>query len=158
MKLFKNKKDSDLYAPVTGKSIPLEKVKDKVFASKMMGEGVAFVFDGNEVYSPCDGVVTLVANTLHAIGIKTNNGAEILIHIGLDAVALEGKGFEKLINQGDTVKKGTPLIRLDRNFLADQNIDLTTPMIVTNGTEFTFVIENLNTNVTVGQTKLITFN
>ena len=56
------------------------------------------------------------------------------------------------------MKKGTPLIRLDRNFLADQNIDLTTPMIVTNGTEFTFVIENLNTDVTVGQTKLITFN
>lgn len=112
-KLFKKTDDiCKLFAPVNGKTIALENVPDKVFASKMMGDGIGFEYEGNTIYAPCDGKITLVANTLHAVGITSENGAEILIHIGLDTVSLNGKGFKKLINQGDKVKKGTPLIEI----------------------------------------------
>lgn len=132
-KLFKKTDDiCKLFAPVNGKTIALENVPDKVFASKMMGDGMGFEYEGNTIYAPCDGKITLVANTLHAVGITSENGAEILIHIGLDTVSLNGKGFKKLINQGDKVKKGTPLIEIDRQFMKEQDINLITPMVVTN--------------------------
>ena len=136
-KLFKKTDDTcKLFAPVNGKTIALENVPDKVFASKMMGEGMGFEYEGNTIYAPCDGKITLVANTLHAVGITSENGAEILIHIGLDTVSLNGKGFKKLINQGDKVKKGTPLIEIDRQFMKEQDINLITPMVVTNAANY----------------------
>lgn len=136
-KLFKKTDDiCKLFAPVNGKTIALENVPDKVFASKMMGDGMGFEYEGNTIYAPCDGKITLVANTLHAVGITSENGAEILIHIGLDTVSLNGKGFKKLINQGDKVKKGTPLIEIDRQFMKEQNINLITPMVVTNAANY----------------------
>ena len=136
-KLFKKTDDiCKLFAPVNGKTIALENVPDKVFASKMMGDGMGFEYEGNTIYAPCDGKITLVANTLHAVGITSENGAEILIHIGLDTVSLNGKGFKKLINQGDKVKKGTPLIDIDRQFMKEQDINLITPMVVTNAANY----------------------
>ncbi len=136
-KLFKKTDDiCKLFAPVNGKTIALENVPDKVFASKMMGDGIGFEYEGNTIYAPCDGKITLVANTLHAVGITSENGAEILIHIGLDTVSLNGKGFKKLINQGDKVKKGTPLIEIDRQFMKEQDINLITPMVVTNAANY----------------------
>ncbi|WP_448921854.1 PTS sugar transporter subunit IIA [Holdemanella biformis] len=136
-KLFKKTDDiCKLFAPVNGKTIALENVPDKVFASKMMGDGMGFEYEGNTIYAPCDGKITLVANTLHAVGITSENGAEILIHIGLDTVSLNGKGFKKLINQGDKVKKGTPLIEIDRQFMKEQDINLITPMVVTNAANY----------------------
>lgn len=136
-KLFKKTDDiCKLFAPVNGKTIALENVPDKVFASKMMGDGMGFEYEGNTIYAPCDGKITLVANTLHAVGITSEKGAEILIHIGLDTVSLNGKGFKKLINQGDKVKKGTPLIEIDRQFMKEQNINLITPMVVTNAANY----------------------
>ena len=136
-KLFKKTDDiCKLFAPVNGKTIALENVPDKVFASKMMGDGMGFEYEGNTIYAPCDGKITLVANTLHAVGITSENGAEILIHIGLDTVSLNGKGFKKLINQGDKVKKGTPLIEIDRQFIKEQDINLITPMVVTNAANY----------------------
>lgn len=102
----------------------------------MMGDGIGFEYEGNTIYAPCDGKITLVANTLHAVGITSENGAEILIHIGLDTVSLNGKGFKKLINQGDKVKKGTPLIEIDRQFMKEQDINLITPMVVTNAANY----------------------
>ena len=136
-KLFKKTDDiCKLLAPVNGKTIALENVPDKVFASKMMGDGMGFEYEGNTIYAPCDGKITLVANTLHAVGITSENGAEILIHIGLDTVSLNGKGFKKLINQGDKVKKGTPLIEIDRQYMKEQDINLITPMVVTNAANY----------------------
>ena len=136
-KLFKKTDDiCKLFAPVNGKTIALENVPDKVFASKMMGDGMGFEYVGNTIYAPCDGKITLVANTLHAVGITSENGAELLIHIGLDTVSLNGKGFKKLINQGDKVKKGTPLIEIDRQFMKEQDINLITPMVVTNAANY----------------------
>ncbi len=98
----------------------------------MMGEGVGLIFEGDTLFAPLDGKVKLVASTKHAIGFEANNKAEILMHIGLDTVSLEGKGFELLIKEGDRVKHGTPVLKINRQFMKERNIDLTTPIVVTN--------------------------
>ena len=136
-KIFKKKNDYNIYSPVNGKTISLENVPDKVFASKMMGEGIGFEFSGDTVYAPCNGKIILVANTLHAIGIAADCGVEILIHIGLDTVNLNGKGFKKLISQNDTIKKGQPLIKIDRQFMEKEQINMITPMVITNSDDYT---------------------
>ena len=129
--LFKKVVESELYSPVKGKMIPLSEVNDPVFSEKMMGDGCAFVFDGDTIYAPCKGEIILIANTRHAIGIKAENGAEILIHIGLDTVNLNGKGFEVLVKEHDEVKAHDPLVRLDRAFMKENKVDLTMPMVIT---------------------------
>ena len=88
--------------------------------------------EGDILFAPLDGKVKLVASTKHAIGFEANNKAEILMHIGLDTVSLEGKGFELLIKEGDRVKHGTPVLKINRQFMKERNIDLTTPIVVTN--------------------------
>ena len=97
MKLFSKTKKIELFAPVDGECIPLEQINDKVFSSKLMGDGVAFKFNGNTVYSPIEGKITMVFPTKHAYGIRTKNGAEILIHIGMDTANLNGLGFTSLV-------------------------------------------------------------
>lgn len=158
--LFKKKEvDQHLYAPVNGTCIPLEEVKDPVFAQKMMGDGAAFEFtDDNTIYAPCDGEIMMIANTKHAVGLKAENGAEVLIHIGLDTVNLNGEGFTALKQSGDKVKKGDALIKVDRAFMDEKGMDLTTPMVVTNSSEFTLSISGVNASVTKGETVIITCN
>ena len=155
--LFKRKEPVILYAPITGKSIALESVQDQMFAKKMLGDGVAFIPITDTICAPCDGKITMIANTCHAIGILADNGAEILIHIGLDTVNLKGKGFKVLINNGDKVKKGTPLIQIDITFMIEQGIDLTTPMVITNTSAFSMTIEEAQSHVIIGESKVITF-
>lgn len=137
--LFKGKKEvaeSKLYAPVDGKMISLDEVKDPVFSQKMMGDGVAFCFESSKVCAPCDGELTMVFPTKHAFGIKMDNGAEILVHIGLDTVNLKGEGFKQLVKENTKVSRGTAVIEVDREFMKNNNIDLTTPVIVTNSGDF----------------------
>lgn len=142
-KLFKKKEENvQLHAPVNGKCIQLEDVPDEMFA--LMGKGCAFVYEDNVVHAPCDGEITLLANTLHAFGIKAENGAEILVHIGMDTVNLNGKGFSANVKQGDIVKAGDPVITIDRQFMKDNNADLTTPVIVTNPNDFDISINDLS--------------
>ncbi len=145
---FGKKKDVELKAPVNGTMIDLTQVPDKVFASKMMGEGVAFVYDDNIVCAPVDGTITLIPNSLHAIGMTTDIGLEVLVHIGLDTVSLNGKGFKKLANQGDKVKAGTPIIQIDREFMKEKGIDLTTPMVITNSSDYNVEIISNSTVTT----------
>lgn len=122
-----------LYAPVDGICIPLDEVNDNVFSSRLMGDGVAFRFQGSQVCAPCDGKVCMIAETKHAFGMILDGGVELLIHIGMDTVNLKGEGFRVLVEENQHVRKGTPVIELDREFLERKGIDLTTPMIVTNG-------------------------
>lgn len=122
-----------LYAPVDGTCIPLDEVDDNVFSSRLMGDGVAFRFQGSQVCAPCDGKVCMIAETKHAFGMMIDGGVELLIHIGMDTVNLKGEGFRVLVEENQDVRKGTPVIELDREFLESKGIDLTTPMIVTNG-------------------------
>ena len=127
---LKRRQLPELAAVISGKCIPLEEVKDEVFASKAMGDGVAIVPESSEVVAPCDGNLRLVANTGHAFGMVSNDGVEILIHIGIDTVKLDGKGFVVLANQGEEVKKGQPIIRFDPDIMKDNNLDMTTMMIL----------------------------
>lgn len=133
--LFK-KKDSNIYSPVNGKMVQLSEVPDQMFAEKVLGDGAAFYSNEDIIYSPCDGKVSMIADTGHAVGIMADNGAEILIHIGLDTVNLNGKGFEVLTQKDAKIKPGTPLIKVDRKFMAENNINLIIPMIITNGVPF----------------------
>lgn len=123
----------DFAAPVDGECIPLSEVEDEVFSSGIMGQGVAFKFEGDTIYAPCDGEIMMIAATKHAIGFKTNTGAEVLIHVGMDTVKLNGEGFTVLKQTGDKVSKGEAVMKIDRAFMEKQNIDLTTPMVITNG-------------------------
>lgn len=148
---------SVLFSPVSGKAVDLSEVPDQVFASKMMGEGIAFDFDGEVVAAPCDSKVMLVANTLHAVGLVMDNGAEILIHIGLDTTELNGEGFKALVSPGEKVKKGQPLISFDRAFIKGKGYSLVTPMVVTNSSEFAVeVLDDLD-NVEEKNTPVIKF-
>lgn len=145
-KLFK-KKEVNLYSPINGKVIAIEEVSDNVFSSKMMGEGVAFILEDETICAPCDGEISLIPPTFHAFGMKTDNDMEILIHVGLDTVNLNGKGFKMLVNPGTKVKRGTPILKVDLEFMNNHAIDLTTPMIITNSSDYDITIENKNTYV-----------
>jgi glucose-specific phosphotransferase system IIA component len=131
--LFSNKKkELQIFSPVPGKVIDITKVPDGVFSEKMMGDGVAVEPEENTVVAPCDGQIVLLARTLHAVAIQAGNGAEILIHIGLDTVELDGKGFTGHVSVGDKVKKGDKLISFDREFIQGKGKPLITPIVITN--------------------------
>ena len=128
--------DLDITSPIEGNVIPLTKVKDDVFSSKVIGDGVAIIPSKGIIKAPADCTVVSLFPTLHAIGLKLNNGAELLVHIGLNTVELEGKYFEKFVNQGDTVKKGSSLISFDMDKIKAAGYDITTPIVVSNTGEF----------------------
>ncbi len=119
-------------SPLAGEVIPLSQVEDPAFAAAMVGPGVAIRPSNTEVVSPVDGTVILVFPTNHAIGLRTETGVEILIHVGIDTVELKGRGSEVLVARGDTVQAGDPLLRFDPEVIAAPGHPLTTPVIVTN--------------------------
>ena len=119
-------------APVTGNVLDLTTINDPVFSSLAMGKGIAIQPDNDVVVAPFNGVVESLFPTGHAIGLKSDNGAEVLIHIGIDTVKLEGKHFKPLVSQGETVEVGQPLIEFDRKAIADEGFDTVIPVVVTN--------------------------
>ncbi|MDO5711879.1 MAG: glucose PTS transporter subunit IIA [Micrococcales bacterium] len=125
-------------APLAGEVIPLSAVEDKAFAAGMVGPGLAIRptrTASQLLVSPVDGEVILVFRTKHAIGIKSDTGVELLVHVGLDTVKLKGEGFETLVEKGDIVQAGTPLMRFDPAIIEAAGYKLTTPIIVTNATK-----------------------
>lgn len=131
--LFKKKKaDHNIYAPVNGTTMALESVKDEVFSSKMLGDGIAFTPQGNTVCIPCHGTITTIADTKHAFGILMENGMEVLIHVGLDTVNLNGEGFEILKKVNDKVAPGDEILKIDLDVMKEHDIDLTTMLILSN--------------------------
>lgn len=110
---------------VNGNMIQLESVKDEAFAQKMLGDGVAIEPKNGEIVSPCSGTITMLYPTLHAFGITSDEGLEILVHIGIDTVRLKGKGFSGYVQVGSHVEPGERVIRFDPNYLLDENLDLT---------------------------------
>ena len=119
-------------AVVSGKVIDITSVPDEMFAKKMMGDGVAIEPAEGKVYAPADGEITTFFPTGHAIGITTSNGAELLIHIGMNTVDLNGKGFTPKKAQGDKVKKGDLLLEFDIPTIKNAGFPVITPVIVTN--------------------------
>ncbi|MBO5099030.1 MAG: PTS transporter subunit EIIC [Clostridia bacterium] len=124
----------ELKSPFKGKTVPLINVPDEVFSKKMLGEGIAIIPDDEEntVHSPLNGVVTEITDSKHAICLKGENGAEVLIHIGLDTVNLGGEHFDVLVKKGAKVKQGNALVRFDAKSIRNKNYNLITPVIITN--------------------------
>jgi glucose-specific phosphotransferase system IIA component len=135
IKLLSKNKDidkRDISAVVSGKLIPLSEVNDEVFSKGMMGPGIATIPDGNVVVSPCDGEITMLFPTLHAFGIKSDYGLEILVHIGIDTVNAKGMGFKSYIKKGSSVHRGDKIIRIDSYNLEQRGYDLTTMILFPN--------------------------
>lgn len=133
-------KDETISSPATGEMIALEDVNDPIFSSKAMGEGVAFKLTDGRIYSPVDGEVIMAAKTGHAVGLKSNNGAEILIHIGMDTVNMNGEGFNVLVKEGQKVSVGDLLVEADLEAIEKAGYDNVTPVIITNTTEYKEIV------------------
>lgn len=121
-----------VYAPLRGTVIPLSEVKDEAFSSGALGQGAAVIPAEGKLYAPADGVIAAFFPTGHAVGIQTADGVEILIHVGMDTVSLNGKGFDKKVNQGDTVKKGDLILEFDLQVIEEAGLSAVTPVIITN--------------------------
>ena len=121
-----------LYAPVAGKYINLKDIADGVFSEGMLGQGCGIVPEGTTILSPVNGEVVSIADSLHAIGINSDDGAEILIHVGLDTVAMKGKGFKPLVKVGDKVKAGQKVLSFDMGAIVAAGHAATTAFIITN--------------------------
>lgn len=125
-----------VYSPVSGEAIALSQVKDETFASGVLGNGIAVIPGEGKVYAPFDGTVQTIFPTGHAVGLLSTEGTEILIHVGMDTVKLEGKYYTAHVQDGSPVKKGDLLIEFDREGILAEGYDITTPVIVTNTEDY----------------------
>ncbi len=133
---FKKKNNEfKIVSTQNGQSIDLSNVPDEAFAQNMLGVGVAIIPSDNRVLSPVDGTVIQIADTLHAYGIQTDEGIDILIHIGINTVELKGEGFFSYVKEGDKVKSGDHIADVDINLLKEKNYEIYTPVIITNISE-----------------------
>ncbi|MBE6072460.1 MAG: PTS glucose transporter subunit IIA [Clostridium butyricum] len=161
--LFKKKKEENsnntlkLVAPVNGKSVPLSEVPDPVFAQKMAGDGLAMDPADDIIVAPADGELTLVFNTKHAFAMTLDNGIELLVHIGIETVSLNGEGFEQLAEAGTKVKAGTPIIKVDREFVKSKNLPLITPVLITNPDILKSITPIENVNTIAGETAILEY-
>lgn len=141
---FQDLNEESIHAPLRGQVIPLSEVSDEVFSSGAMGQGVAIEPLDNKLYAPFDGTVVMIAITKHAIGLRSNSGVELLVHVGLDTVLLKGKPFTLHVEDGAKIKKGDLLMTFDREFIQKEGIKITTPLIITNtGSYKEVIIENI---------------
>jgi len=128
---FLKRKVREIYAPVDGKVVALESVNDEVFSQKMVGDGVAIIPASNSFSAPIDGVVSKIFSTNHAYSIRNDKDLEVMVHIGLETVSLEGKGFTRIASEGDSVKAGDIIIEVDLNYIQTHAKDIITPVIIT---------------------------
>ena len=127
----KIRKTAIIYSPVNGIAADLSTAPDEGFAGKMMGDGAVVTPTEGTVYAPADGEVEFIFDTKHAIGFQTDSGIPMLLHMGIDTVKLEGKGFEILVTEGQKVKKGEPMMKLDLEFLSANAPSITSPILDT---------------------------
>lgn len=153
---LKELKQEIIASPMIGQVVKLENVPDEVFASGAMGKGIAIDPADGTVVAPAAGEITLVFPTGHAIGMRTENGAEILIHVGMDTVSLAGKGFNTFVQVGDKVDAGQKLLEFDLATIREANLPVISPVIVTNATEFEDVFTTQNARVNIGDYLLAT--
>lgn len=146
-----------VYAPISGKIKPLEKIEDPGFSSGVLGMGCAIEPSSDEIHAPFDGKVIQIAASKHAITLRSENGLELLIHIGMDTVELKGLGFSPFVRIGDDVKKGQLILKFNRAAIAVAGYCITTPVVVTNGAESTRVDVLTGGTVTEGQALLAVY-
>lgn len=138
-----------MVSPIKGEVVPLTSVNDATFSSEMLGKGVAILPQDKMVYAPVSGEIVTFFNTLHAIGIRSNDGVEVLIHVGIDTVKLNGKHFKALAKQGQNVNMGDPLLEVDLEGIKSEGYDIVTQIIITNSNDFKEVLATSNSNVSV---------
>ncbi|KQU59866.1 PTS glucose transporter subunit IIA [Bacillus sp. Leaf406] len=158
-KLFGKKEESPktilVVAPLSGTIKSLEEVPDPVFSQKMMGDGIAILPDNGKVVSPVDGEIMQLFPTKHAVGIKASNGAELLIHIGLETVSMKGEGFEAHVSEGSKVQAGDPLITFDVSLVEEKAKSTITPIILTNGDDMGELVKKDGTKVEAGSGEIL---
>ncbi|ATO48797.1 MULTISPECIES: PTS sugar transporter subunit IIA [Brevibacillus] len=157
-KLFSRKKEVQptlLLAPLTGKAVNLEEVPDPVFSQKIAGDGLAIDPTEGVLVAPVDAKVVHLFNTGHAIGLQTADGAEILMHIGIDTVNLNGEGFSAKVTTGQDVKAGDTLIEFDLDIIKKAGYPAITPIIITNSDAVESMKQFVGASVTRGQEKVL---
>ncbi|EIX9500279.1 PTS N-acetyl glucosamine transporter subunit IIABC [Klebsiella pneumoniae] len=143
-----------LVSPITGDVVALEQVPDEAFASKAVGDGIAVKPTSNIVVAPAAGTVVKIFNTNHAFCLETNNGVEIVVHMGIDTVALEGKGFKRLVEEGTDVKAGEPILEMDLDFLNANARSMISPVVCSNSDDYSALVILASGKVVAGQTPL----
>jgi PTS system glucose-specific IIA component len=145
---FLKRKKRDVFAPVDGQLMDLGSVDDEVFSSRMAGDGVAILPVGEIFTAPVDGVITKIFSTNHAYSVKSKQDLEVLVHIGLETVALKGEGFERLAEEGDEVNVGDPIIKADLNYIKEHAKDIITPILITDESKYEAIDKNTNVVIT----------
>jgi len=145
-----------LASPVSGEVVALSEVPDPTFAEKMMGDGLAIKPSKGLILAPIHGEIMQLFHTKHAIGIKTVNGIEILIHIGIETVNMKGEGFKSFVKEGDQVAKGDKLIEFDMDLVNEKAESTITPIIITNGDKVSSIDKNENQEAIAGETTIMT--
>jgi len=151
-------KDIIITSPIKGEIIPLSEVKDAVFSSGALGKGSAVIPREGRVFAPFDGTVSALFETMHAIGLVSTDGVELLIHVGFDTVNLGGKYFTAYIAQGDTIKKGDLLLEFDQKAIVHEGYDVTTPVVVTNSDQYGNVFVKYEEDITQAEQKSVAGN
>ncbi len=146
--------EGQIASPLNGTAIALKDVPDATFAEGVLGDGIAVEPTEGKVVAPADGTVGTLFDTHHAIGLNLDNGAELLIHIGINTVELGGEGYTAHVAEGDKVKKGQTLITFDKALIASKGYKTVTPVIVTNSFEYSSVKALANGAVSVGDALL----
>ncbi|ANX14281.1 PTS glucose transporter subunit IIA [Fictibacillus arsenicus] len=149
------KKEETIVAPLTGKIVSIEEVPDPTFSQKMMGDGIAIEPTEGVVVSPVDGEIVQFFHTKHAIGIQSESGAEILIHVGLETVNMNGEGFEGHVNVGDKVKAGDKLLTFNLDLIKEKAASTVTPIVITNGDAVESLDKRAASEATKGATSLL---
>ena len=154
---FLKKKDKGIAigAPVKGKAVPISQVSDPTFGEEILGKGVAIQPADGKIYAPADGTIEMLFDTKHAVSMTTTEGVELLVHIGLDTVALKGEHFTAHKGNGDAVKKGDLLISVDLEAVKAAGYDVITPMVVCNTSDYQTVEAVTGSDVNPGDTVLI---
>lgn len=131
--------DSVIVSPIIGNAVELTTIQDPVFSTETLGKGIALEPSVGEVHAPCDGTISAFFETGHAFGLVSDTGAELLIHVGMDTIKLDGKGFTPMVKNGDRVKKGQLLLKFDIAYIKSQGLSVTTPVIISNTDDFSDV-------------------
>ena len=151
----KKEKGIEIGSPVKGKTVAISNVSDPTFGEEILGKGVAIIPAEGRIYAPADGTIEMLFDTMHAVSMTTSEGVELLIHIGLDTVALKGEHFTAHKGNGDAVKIGDFLISVDLEAVIAAGYDVITPMVVCNTSDYQTVEAVTGSDVNPGDTVLI---